>query len=1172
MAAEVDERTIRAAVESRRGHLVVRVGWITPSGRRRSVPMYETTVRNDYLNEVRSLQGTSDAELRARATNLLLRWEEQEIRKRVTAAKADARERAQEEAEQATASLKEDLDALRTLLPTALGEDNRWNWEERYDRSEAPGFQFVTPRPEPPVPPAPPVLPRPSFWEWLLPPVRRGRLAKEAEILERDRGRRQRLQEEFQGASREWEGAERSAREAHDASRREFLEKRDRQNSEVKSFRERFESGDPGAIEEYVRDVLEGSKYPDCFPRDYTVSLDRASGFLLVDVLLPPARAVPAVSEYRHVSRENEFRPVPMRKGEHRELYESALKQATLRTLHETFQSLYTGHVQAVSVRAWVSDVDLATGRTETRRLHAAYSTRQEFARLNLARVDLDACLAGLKEEPTWRIPDRPAPVALNVALARLPEAAGAEEPEEEAPRIAPGSVLAPRVTRTGIEIRSGFGVPERLEPAPAVGEEQCWVPPGRTVQLAGRDIEGGGLYIGEGLRGLGFRWTVEPALINPRLAVDLRDPDRAGATMPYWPSYSEISPRARGAYVEWLASGRTDPTAALGFVFLCFYGIERRVLGDRELAAARKEETAALLSEVRRLRGIYGGHGSFGRYSGQFLEFIEGSGGEAKPYEQPPPRGGPAYALPSLVKRAVGALLAEGKPIPAPWALAWLEHHPEARLRSPARRCPEEFRQLFELRYKERYGEGMRVSAKPGRWRMTYQPASASFGRILESTVEGVPDIERLSKPVRELSALAEKCADELDAFSRFVNRNPGAGRTLAAVSLLPEGMLSPRGTAEGSSLFEWVDGALGGKDSALVEAGELLSRWPGAGEKLTKGEAVSLAQVLERENLGLEPDVRFGGPPPTRGERVVLFRLTPPALKAPTQGYLAGTLLLRLATVVAAADGTVQPEEIEHLEAHLEKSMRLTAAEQLRLQAHLRWLAAAPPGMSGVRKRLAEVPQAQRDIVANLLVAIAGADGRFEPSEVKVLTQLFKALGLDEQQVYSRAHSLASRPAGLDVGPVPVIVPGAPSVGFSIPPPSPVETPATLGRVVLDPRVVEAKLRETAAVAALLGGIFSDEEAGESERTPRAEKVMEQGILVEGLDYSHSVLLRKVGERPRWVRAELEVVVASVGLMPEGALDVLNEAALDRCGEPLLEGDDPLGVNGTVLEEFLR
>jgi len=50
---------------------------------------------------------------------------------------------------------------------------------------------------------------------------------------------------------------------------------------------------------------------------------------------------------------------------------------------------------------------------------------------------------------------------------------------------------------------------------------------------------------------------------------------------MDYWPSYCEVSPRARAAYLRWLEDGRRDESTYIGYVFLFFYGLERRLLGD---------------------------------------------------------------------------------------------------------------------------------------------------------------------------------------------------------------------------------------------------------------------------------------------------------------------------------------------------------------------------------------------------------------------------------------------------------------------------------------------------------------------------------------------------------------------------------------------------------------
>ena len=77
---------------------------------------------------------------------------------------------------------------------------------------------------------------------------------------------------------------------------------------------------------------------------------------------------------------------------------------------------------------------------------------------------------------------------------------------------------------------------------------------------------------------------------------------------MHYWPCYSMIDPASRAAYLHWLASGRKDPAAAVGYVFLFFYGIERRVLVDAQTSEQARSEIDGLLAEVERLLGIYGG------------------------------------------------------------------------------------------------------------------------------------------------------------------------------------------------------------------------------------------------------------------------------------------------------------------------------------------------------------------------------------------------------------------------------------------------------------------------------------------------------------------------------------------------------------------------------------
>ena len=131
------------------------------------------------------------------------------------------------------------------------------------------------------------------------------------------------------------------------------------------------------------------------------------------------------------------------------------------------------------------------------------------------------------------------------------------------------------------------------------------WIGPGTSTNVGGFVIPNGMLYVGRGLLAPGG--GIDPALIDPQLKVAVGHADVSNARMGYWPSYSEISPAARAGYLSWLAGGRRDPRADIGFVFLFMYGLERRVLVD--LAADRRlgVELAPMLDEMQRLLNLYG-------------------------------------------------------------------------------------------------------------------------------------------------------------------------------------------------------------------------------------------------------------------------------------------------------------------------------------------------------------------------------------------------------------------------------------------------------------------------------------------------------------------------------------------------------------------------------------
>ena len=131
------------------------------------------------------------------------------------------------------------------------------------------------------------------------------------------------------------------------------------------------------------------------------------------------------------------------------------------------------------------------------------------------------------------------------------------------------------------------------------------WIPPGRDVTVNGFTIRGGMVYIGQGLAML-HGGGVEPALINPARPLVPRTADCHIRQVDYWQNYDTISPQARASYLQWLSTGKGDPLADIGYVFLYFYGLERRLLWDALKDPHAKADIPVIEAEITRLLRIY--------------------------------------------------------------------------------------------------------------------------------------------------------------------------------------------------------------------------------------------------------------------------------------------------------------------------------------------------------------------------------------------------------------------------------------------------------------------------------------------------------------------------------------------------------------------------------------
>ncbi|MBD2068264.1 TerB N-terminal domain-containing protein [Leptolyngbya sp. FACHB-671] len=742
---------------------------------------------------------------------------------------------------------------------------------------------------------------------------------------------------------------------------------------------------------------------------------------------------------------------------------------------------------------------------------------------------------------------------------------------------------------------------------------KNCWVSPGETVEVAGYRIPGM-VYVGDSLPMIG-RYGVEPSLIRPMLRAKSRKPDYERVPKKYSTSYTQLEAVERAAYLKWLSEGRNAPKVYGTYVWLFFYGLERRVLHDLlderpTIAPEDLPEFEQIVAEVKRLRDIYGNpreNWSFANKTETFLEicrFIRSS-------ELPEELIDPMAAKPFALQIGLGQKVKQGQPLPAEWAIAWYTRLANNALPTAATRCTDEFKTLFQLRYQQNFGEGIKL--KPGKTKLktSYFPSNPSFGRSLEIPVGDLPDISRFTAKVTQIGEVMLQCRKELDPLSRFLARNPDAQKAAAAIALLPADLLPLYGGDVLQNLRTWLDKNFAQPKTqvAVVSGKEVLKHWSGSNpEKLTKTEANGLANTLTRLGYGIEPDPQLTGTLPTLKNSFALFRRIPDSDNSDelelsdglSEEYVEATLLMQLAIAAASGDETPNAIEQQYLETHLASVVAVEEWERSRLSAHLHLLL-HESNLRGLKARIAKLKPAQRQEFAQFVVQVATADGQATPQEVQVLEKIYKQLELDSQTLYSDIHAVStsgSTPSPLSSQPAsePVTVRKAtPTQGHKIP--APPKGNSKKQELALDMSLVQSKLTESQEISSILADIFVDEEVSPSAKSPspsttktdrphskttqrrksskskssKSSELATPIIQVAGLDQAHSELLFTLQKQAHWQREELEAIAAQLDLMLDGALEVINEAAFDRCDEAVTEGDDPVEVNSDVLRKLL-
>lgn len=674
------------------------------------------------------------------------------------------------------------------------------------------------------------------------------------------------------------------------------------------------------------------------------------------------------------------------------------------------------------------------------------------------------------------------------------------------------------------------------------------WILPGETVKVGNKSINGGYFYSGGYLKNLDGYGT-EASLVDPSLKLNNTSPDYRGDDMGYWPTYNQISPQSRAAYIEWLASDRKDPEAYIGYVFLYFYGLERRILVDAAMGEVSETEIDALIGELQRLRTLYGDNRSFNGYATNLLSHAWAL---YKPDQQPDKSILLAKRdFTSVFKLQLAKAVDCGKPISSELALVWIKSHPEFSLRTPARRCEQEFDQLFAIRYKKKFGDGLVITPNKTKVQLEYYPASGSL-RGSHGTKLNLPDASRLKAPVKKLMTLAEACTVELKGYSRFIGKPENSRDSLAATAFLPTELAVQSSNSQFDQLKAWIASKIE-IASGVVSTEELLSQ---LGEetplRINKKEAVMLAVLVEKAGFGLSPDVRYHQAKPELNGNVVLFEKGHAEGFKPSHVFNQVGTILRLGAMVASIDGHIDETEIDLLENLILQDKQLKVDEKASLKAYLHWRLNTKVNMTGLKARLESISDREKTAISHILVSVALADGNVDPTEIKQLEKLYASLGLDKAMVSSDIHSLTSHKVTTDAKTEITNVQS---------------DDTTTSGFTLNHELIKIHESETDDVKAILSSIFVDEIP---EEEPEVFEASTSISAIAGLDKDHTRFYEALITKDQWSPDEVKSLCEDFNLMMNGAIETLNDWAFENVDAPLIEDGSTVFVDLELVEEI--
>ena len=621
---------------------------------------------------------------------------------------------------------------------------------------------------------------------------------------------------------------------------------------------------------------------------------------------------------------------------------------------------------------------------------------------------------------------------------------------------------------------------------------------------------------------------------------------------LPYWPNYFDLSPKQRRTYLDWLIGGRCDPNVELGYVFIYFYGLERRLLVDQK-------DFIIIAEEMIRLMPIYGASNSFRSYSARlmWLSLFFGSLRDEIPA--------------SVLRKAINAttrwtdellsyLLAifveRGRRVPPELAMVIARNDRRSTNSVIACRHKDQFAKLFEAKFKEKFPDGFRLKSSSRPRSIAYHPASGTLLRDSrwQEKMPTMPDAMKVTSQFKPLVEIWEHCIEDLRAYSR-IHCKSDEKQTSEVYEALPLELRDGDHPEFDTWLVLWEKHA-NAEGWPLVPIHELAAlKGIAPRARLTKTQSQRIVRTASAMGIGFVPDFEITNRNYAWEEKVCLFFEEPNA-RRDDKAYRPAAALLRLGMNIAAADGQIDQVEMDYINNHIGESFNLSDADSKRLECLTYLLSKCPDTDNSISKALCRnLSQTQRKLVGEFLVGIAAADQVLHPGEVKALKKAYRVLEIPVRELDDLLSRFATQ-----------------------------ESPTDQEPFHLDMNAIAQIIGETREVSRLLQEAMGDVEldSSSSNTEPMASvDLRDPEPLISTAEGQDDTLNSQFGDLPvryhgflnavlkqsTWEAGQLESIAREHGQMLGGAVEAINEWSYEIFEDWLIEEGPEYHIHNEIL-----